>query len=74
MDNAGLVTGTVVAAGTGAENGGAGVGIEGGFAQSAEALFDMNGWDLNWVDFPDWNYLAQSLAVMGQEGGNYPVG
>jgi hypothetical protein len=60
------------ATGTGVEN--VVAGMEGGFVQSAEALFDMNGWDLNWVEFPDWNYLAQSLAVMGQEGGNYPVG
>lgn len=74
VGNAGLGTETVVGAGTGAENAGAGIGMEGGFVQSAEALFDMNGWDLNWVDFPDWNYLAQSLAVMEQEGGNYPVG
>lgn len=54
-------------------NGDAIVGMDEGLVQSAEALFDMNGWDLNWEDFPDWNYLAQSLAVMGQEGGSYPV-
>jgi hypothetical protein len=46
-----------------------------GLVQNAEALLDMSVWDLNWVDVPDWNFLAQSLAVMGQEGGvNYPVG
>ncbi|CEO58968.1 hypothetical protein PMG11_03660 [Penicillium brasilianum] len=57
--------------GTGIENT---VAMDAGFVQSAEALFEVNGWDLNWVDFPDWDYLAQSLAVMGQEGGSYPGG
>lgn len=28
-------------------------------------LLDMYNWDLNWLEFPDWNYLAQS-SVMGQ--------
>ena len=61
---------------TGGLNGDLGVAIEGmndGLVQNAQALLDMNVWDLNWVDVPDWNYLAQSLAVMGQEG-SYPVG
>lgn len=84
----GAATVTAVAAGTGDTGMGSvvanghvtGVGIENtvamdaGFVQGAEALFEVNGWDLNWVEFPDWNYLAQSLAVMGQEGGSYPVG
>lgn len=62
--------------GTGGMNGDLGIAIERmneGLVQNAEALLDMNVWDLNWVDVPDWNYLAQSLAVMGQEG-SYPVG
>ncbi|KAJ5082514.1 hypothetical protein N7532_011557 [Penicillium argentinense] len=32
-----------------------------------EALLNMDNWDLNWLDFPDWNYLAQSIAIMGQD-------
>ncbi|KAJ5677012.1 uncharacterized protein N7477_002645 [Penicillium maclennaniae] len=31
-----------------------------------EAYLDLNDWDLNWLDFPDWNYLAQSIAIMGR--------
>lgn len=39
---------------------------EGAVQGNTEALLDMNNWDLNWLDFPDWNYLAQSIAIMGQ--------
>jgi hypothetical protein len=31
----------------------------------AEAVFDIEGWDPNFVDFSDWNSLAQSLLLMG---------
>lgn len=61
---------------TGAMNGDLSISIEHmneGLVQNAEALLDMNIWDLNWVNIPDWNYLAQSMAVMGQEG-SYSVG
>lgn len=34
--------------------------------QNNEALLDMGNWDLNWLEFPDWSYLAQSIAIMGQ--------
>lgn len=33
-----------------------------------ETISDMDNWDLNWLEFPDWNYLAQSIAIMGQDG------
>lgn len=61
---------------TGGMNGDLDIAIEGmneDLVRNADALLDMNVWDLNWVGAPDWNYLAQSLAVMGQEG-SYPVG
>ncbi|KAJ5578232.1 C6 transcription factor [Penicillium hispanicum] len=32
------------------------------------ALLDIDNWDFNWMEFPDWNYLAQSIAIMGQDG------
>ncbi|KAJ5975799.1 hypothetical protein N7481_009506 [Penicillium waksmanii] len=34
----------------------------------SETILDMDNWDLNWVEFPDWDYLAQSIAIMGQDG------
>jgi hypothetical protein len=36
-----------------------------GSGMANEAVFDLDNWDLKWLDFPDWNYLAQSLAIMG---------
>lgn len=33
---------------------------------NGEALLDMGNWDLNWLEFPDWSFLAQSIAIMGQ--------
>lgn len=32
-----------------------------------DELLDMYNWDLNWLEFPDWNFLAQS-SIMGQYG------
>jgi hypothetical protein len=40
--------------------------VEEGQGQANEACFDLDNWDLNWLDFPDWNYLAQSIAIMGR--------
>ncbi|KAF3398006.1 Bikaverin cluster transcription factor bik5 [Penicillium rolfsii] len=65
---------TATGAGTGIRAENLVTGPEGESVQSAEALFDMNGWNLNWAEFSDWNYLAQNLALMGPEDGNYLVG
>jgi hypothetical protein len=47
--------------------------MDDGLVQNAEALLNMNVCDLNLGDFPDWNLLAQSLAIMEQDVGGYPV-
>lgn len=41
---------------------------EGALQSSDAALLEIDNWDLNWLDYPDWNYLAQSSAIMGHEG------
>ncbi|KAJ6109385.1 hypothetical protein N7486_001620 [Penicillium sp. IBT 16267x] len=30
---------------------------------------DLDNLDFNWSEFPDWNYLAQGIAIMNQDGG-----
>ncbi|KAJ5682413.1 hypothetical protein N7462_005578 [Penicillium macrosclerotiorum] len=35
----------------------------------SDALLEMEDWDLNWLEFPDWNFLAQSIAIVGHDGG-----
>lgn len=32
-------------------------------------LLDLNNLDFNLSEFPDWNYLAQGIAIMNQDGG-----
>ncbi|KAJ5664179.1 hypothetical protein N7507_004910 [Penicillium longicatenatum] len=32
-------------------------------------LLDLDNLDFNWSGFPDWNYLAQGIAIMNQDGG-----
>ncbi|KAJ5554068.1 hypothetical protein N7513_004027 [Penicillium frequentans] len=31
-------------------------------------VLDFNNLDFNWSEFPDWNYLAQGIAIMNQDG------
>lgn len=30
---------------------------------------DLDNLDFDWSGFPDWNYLAQGIAIMNQDGG-----
>ena len=41
-----------------------------GLPSADAALWDIDNWDFNLLDFPDWDHLAQSIAIVGQEGGN----